>query len=114
MSGVTAAQLNARIALQSDADAVIGSVHKFLRENGGGGGEFKEVLTHPDWQKKHKEHRVYKSSLNQADIQVVLRAVDQAPWPDKRSVQVYVSEQEERNLFFLRYTGGSRKEKPSR
>jgi hypothetical protein len=114
MSGVTAAQLNARIALQSDSDAVIGSVNHFLRENYGGGAEFIEVVKHPDLQKRHQGHRVYKASFNQADIEVILRAIDQASWPDKRSVQVYVSEQEERNEFFLRYSGGSRKEETSR
>lgn len=114
MSGVTAAQLNARIPLQSIADSVIRSVNKFLRENNGGGGEFKEVLTHRNYQQKHKEYRVYKSSFNQADIEVILRAVDQAPWPDKRSVYLYVSEEKEMNVFYLRYSGGFRKEKASR
>ena len=113
MSRVTAAQLNARIPLQSDSDAVIGSVNKFLRENDGGG-RFVEVSRHPDLQKKHNGHRVYKSSFNQVDIEVILRAIDQAPWPDKRSVEMFVSEQEEMNVFFLRYSGGSRKEKPAR
>jgi hypothetical protein len=112
MTRVTAAQLNARIPLQSESDAVIGSVNRFLRENDGSG-EFVELSRHPDLQKRHKGLRVYKSSFNQVDIEVILRAIDQAPWPDKRSVVMYVSEEEEMNVFFLRYSGGSRKEEPS-
>jgi len=44
--------------------------------------------------------------VSHADTQVILRAIDQAPWRDKEMVQVFVKEQEE-ELFRLRYMGGS-------
>jgi hypothetical protein len=51
------------------------------------------------------ECRVYLSAFNHADTEVILRAVDQAPWRDKKMVQVFVKEQEE-EVFLLRYSGG--------
>jgi hypothetical protein len=50
------------------------------------------------------ECRVYLSAFNHADTQVILRAIDQAPWVDKEMVQVFVKEQEE-DTFVLRYSG---------
>jgi hypothetical protein len=44
------------------------------------------------------------SAFNHADTEVILHAVDQAPWRDKDAVQVFVREQEE-DGFLLRYNG---------
>ena len=53
------------------------------------------------------ECRVYLSASNHADTDLILRAVDQAPWREKDMVQVFVKEQEE-DVFLLRYSGSSR------
>jgi hypothetical protein len=52
------------------------------------------------------ECRVYLSAFNHAETEIILRAVDQAPWRDKEMVQVFVKEQED-ETFTLRYTGTS-------
>jgi hypothetical protein len=59
---------------------------------------------------KHMECRVYLSAFNHADTEVVLRAVNQAPWRDKGIVQVFVKEQEQ-GEFLLRFSG--RTQRPS-
>jgi hypothetical protein len=56
---------------------------------------------------KHVECRVYLSAFNKLDTNTILRAIDQAPWRDKKMVQVFVKEQEE-ETFKLRYGGGSK------
>jgi hypothetical protein len=60
-----------------------------------------------------RECRVYLSAFNHADTEVILRAVDQAPWIDRQMVQVFVKEQEE-EVFLLRYSGGSTQKRPWR
>jgi hypothetical protein len=108
MSRVTNAILTAHVGLQGDSDPEIASVNKFLRETeGGGGGEFIEVTQHAGGTKR-MECRVYLSPFNHADAEVILRAVDQAPWQDKDMVQVFVKEQEE-DAFLLRYSGRTQK-----
>jgi hypothetical protein len=82
MSRVTNAILTAHIG-QRVSDPEIDSVNKFLRETeGGGNGQFVEVTQHAGGT-KHMECRVYLSAFNHADSEVILRAVDQAPWRDK-------------------------------
>lgn len=105
MSRVTNVILTAHVNLQDDSDREIDSVNKFLRDVGtGGGGEFVEV-SHLAGGVKHLECRVYISAFNHADLNVILQAIDQAPWSDKQMVQVFVKEQEE-ELFRIRYSGG--------
>jgi hypothetical protein len=113
MSRVTNVILTAHVDPNGDADPEIDSVNGFLRKTeGGGGGEFIEVTRHAGGT-KHMECRVYRSAFNHVDTEVVLRAVDQAPWRDKDMVQVFVKEQEEEQ-FLLRYSGGVTQGKPSR
>ena len=50
------------------------------------------------------------SFLSHADTDVILRAVDQAPWREKDMFQVFVKEQEE-DVFLLPYSGGSAQNK---
>ena len=110
MSRVTNAILTAHIGPQGDSDPEIDSVNKFLRETERGrGGKFIEV-TQQAGGTKHMECRVYLSAFNRADTDVILRAVDQAPWREKDMVQVFVKEQEE-DVFLLRYSGGSAQNK---
>jgi len=73
-----------------------------------GDGEFREVTEHAGGT-KHMECRVYLSAFNHADTELILRAVDQAPWWDKEMVQVFVKQQEQ-EVFLLRY--GDSKDKP--
>jgi hypothetical protein len=105
MSRVTNAILTARVR-KGDSDPEIDSVNRFLRETeGGGGGEFIEATPHAGGT-KHMECRVYLSAFNHADTDIILRAVDQAPWREKNMVQVFIKEQEE-DQFLLRYSGVS-------
>jgi hypothetical protein len=83
-----------------------------ISREGGGGGKFIEATRHAGGP-KHIECRVYLSAFNHADTEVILRAVDQAPWRDREMVQVFVKEQEE-EVFLLRYSGGSTQKRPSR
>jgi hypothetical protein len=109
MSQVTNVILTARVG-RKDSDPEIDSVNKFLRETeGGGGGKFVEASQHAGGP-KYMECRVYLSAFNHADTEVLLRAVDQAPWRDKEMVQVFVKEQE-REEFLLRFSG--RTQRPS-
>jgi len=102
MSRVTNAILTAHVGPHGDSDAEIDSVNRFLRETEAGGhGEFIEVTRHAGGT-KHMECRVYLSAFNHADTDVILRAVDQAPWLDKEMVQVFVKEQEQEE-FLLRF-----------
>jgi len=104
MSRVTNAILVAHVSARGTSDPEIDSVNKFLREReDGGGGEFIEVTPHAGGT-KHMECRIYRSAFNHADTEVILHAVDQAPWRDKDAVQVFVREQEE-DGFLLRYNG---------
>jgi hypothetical protein len=106
MSRVTNAIITAHVGPHGDSDSEIDSVNGFLRETqGGGSGEFVEVSQHAGGT-KHMECRVYVSAFNHADTDVVVRAVEQAPWQDKEMVQLFIKEQEE-DLFQLRYTGFS-------
>jgi hypothetical protein len=50
------------------------------------------------------ECRVYLAAFNHAGTDVILKAVQQAPWRDREMVQVFVKEQEE-ELFRLRRSG---------
>jgi hypothetical protein len=103
MSRVTNAVLTAHVG-QSDSDREIDSVNKFMRETeGGGGGKFVEATEHAGGPKR-MECRVYLSAFNHADTQVILRAVDQAPWRDKEKLQIFVKEQEQ-DEFLLRFSG---------
>lgn len=104
MSRVTNVILTAHVGPHGDADREITSVNSFLRE-GGGGGQFIEVSGHAGGT-KHMEGRIYLSAFNNADTEVILRAVDQAPWVDKEMVQIFVKEQEE-ETFVFRYSGAS-------
>ena len=97
--------LTAHVGPHDTADREIASVNRFLREAGSGGGQFIDV-TRQAGGPKHMECRVYLSAFNHADTEVILRAVDQAPWQDKDMVQVFVKEQEE-ETFALRYSGNS-------
>jgi hypothetical protein len=113
MSRVTNAILTAHVGLQGNSDPEIDSVNKYLRETeGGGGGEFIEVARYAGGT-KHMECRVYLSAFDYADSEVILRAVDRAPWRDKDMVQVLLKEQEE-DMFLLRYSGGSFQKNTSR
>jgi hypothetical protein len=103
MSQVTNVILTAHVGARGDTDREIASVNDFLQEAEGGGGKFVEVSCHAGGT-KYMECRVYLSAFNHADTQVILRAVDQAPWVDKEMVQVFVKEQEE-DTFVLRYSG---------
>jgi hypothetical protein len=106
MSRVTNVILTAHVGLQDGSDPEIDSVNKFLREAGGGYGEFVDVSEQAGGT-KCMESRVYLSAFNHADTETILKAIDQAPWRDKDMVQVFVKEQEE-ELFRLRYSGGSK------
>jgi hypothetical protein len=106
MSRVTNVILTAHVGLQDGSDPEIDSVNRFLRETDEAGcGEFVEVSEHAGGT-KYMESRVYVSAFNHADTETILKAIDQAPWRDKETVQVFVKEQEE-ELFRLRYSGGS-------
>jgi hypothetical protein len=52
------------------------------------------------------ECRVYVSAFNHADTNVIVRAVDQAPWQHREMVQLFIKEQEQ-DVFQLRYNGSS-------
>jgi len=107
MSVVTNVILTAHVGPQGGSDSEIHSVNKFLKEaRGGGFGTFTEVSDHAGGPKR-MECRVYLSAFNHADTETILNAVDQAPWRDKRMVQVFIKEQED-ELFRLRYSGGSK------
>jgi len=107
MSRVTNVILTAHVGLPDGSDPEIDSVNKFLREREVGGfGQFVEVSEKAGGT-KYMECRVYLSAFNHADTEVVLDAVDQAPWRDREQVQVFVKEQEE-DLFRLRYSGGTK------
>jgi hypothetical protein len=106
MSRVINIILTAHVGLQDGFDPEIDSVNKFLRETHSGYGEFVDVTEHAGGT-KHMECRVYLSAFNHADTEIILKAIDQAPWRDKEMVQVFVKEQEE-DVFRLRYSGGSR------
>jgi hypothetical protein len=106
MSRVTNVILTAHEGPHGDADSEIASVNDFLRQaERNGGGKFVEVSGHAGGT-KHMECRVYLAVFNHADTEVILRAVDQAPWVEKEMVQVFVKEQEE-ETFVLRYSGVS-------
>jgi hypothetical protein len=105
MSRVTNAILTAQVH-QGDSDPEIDSVNRFLRETeGGGGGEFIEATRHAGGTKE-MECRVYLSAFNHADTDVILPAVDQAPWREKDIVQLFIKEQGG-DVFLLRYSGVS-------
>src|SRR5215813_13144839 len=106
MSRVTNVILTAHVGPHGDTDREIAAVNSYLRQTtGGGGGQFIEVSGHAGGT-KHMECRVYLSAFNHADTEIILRAVDQAPWRDREMVQVFVKEQED-DTFALRYTGTS-------
>jgi len=106
MSQVTNVIITAHVGAGGDTDREIASVNNFLRGvEGGGGGRFVEVSGHAGGT-KYMECRVYLSAFNHADTEVILRAVEQAPWVDREMVQVFVKEQEE-DTFVLRYSGAS-------
>lgn len=104
MSRVTNAILTSHVGPQGRPDDEIASVNQFLRNNtDGGNGEFSDVTDHAGGP-KHMECRVYLSAFNHASTDVIIKAVEQAPWRDREMVQVFVKEQEE-ELFKLRYSG---------
>jgi hypothetical protein len=106
MSRVTNAIITAHVGPHGDSDSEIDSVNKFLRESeGGGSGEFVDVSRHAGGT-KHMECRVYVSAFNHADTNVIVRAVDQAPWQHREMVQLFIKEQEQ-DVFQLRYNGSS-------
>jgi hypothetical protein len=110
MSRVTNAILTAHVG-RDDSDPEIDSVNKFLREtDGGGGGKFIEATQHAGGT-MHMKCRVYLSAFTHTQTEVILRAVDQAPWRDQEMVQAFVKEQEE-DVFVLRYSGGSTRKTP--
>ena len=99
--------LTAHVGPLEGSDPEIDSVNSFLQEKEGGGfGQFVEVSDKAGGAKQ-MECRVYLSAFNHADTEVILRAIDQAPWRDREMVQVFVKEQEE-EVFRLRYGGGSK------
>src|SRR5690242_20251391 len=101
MSRVTNAILTAHVGPHGDFDNEINAVNKFLREtDGGGGGQFIDVTSDAGGP-KHMECRVYLSAFNHADTDIIVRAVDEAPWRDKEMVQLFIKEQEE-EVFRLR------------
>src|SRR5215469_14542441 len=104
MSRVTNAIITAHVGAQGEADPEIDFVNRFLRESKSGGwGEFVEVSRHAGGT-KHMECRVYLSAFNHADTNVIIEAVDRAPWRDKEMVQLFVKESEE-ELFHVRLDG---------
>jgi hypothetical protein len=107
MSRVTNVILTAHVGPSDGLDPEIESVNRFLRnaEGGGRGGEFVDVTKHAGGY-KHMEARVFLSAFDHADTNVILKAVDQAPWRDREMVQVFVKEQEE-EIFVLSYRGGA-------
>jgi hypothetical protein len=106
MSRVTNAIITAHVRPQGNSDFEIDAVNKFLRRTeGGGSGEFVEVSQYAGGT-KHMECRVYVSAFNHADTNIIVRAVDQAPWRDKEMVQLFIKEQEQ-DVFQLRYNGSS-------
>jgi hypothetical protein len=105
MSRVTNAIITANI--NGHPEGEIDSVNKFLRQMGVGGGEFREVTEHAGGT-KHMECRVYLSAFNYADTDAIVRAVDQAPWEDKKAVQLFVKEQEQ-EVFLLLFGDSSAK-----
>jgi hypothetical protein len=50
------------------------------------------------------ECRVYLSAFNEAKTEVIIQAVDQAPWRERDMVRLFLKEQEE-DLFTLRFSG---------
>jgi hypothetical protein len=46
------------------------------------------------------ECRVYVSAFNHADTNVIVRAVDQAPWRDNEMVQLFIKEKSKTCLEF--------------
>ena len=103
MSRVTNAILTTHV---SEGAEQINSVNRFLRETEGGGyGEFIDVTQFAGGC-KHLECNVYLSAFNHADTEVIVRAVDQAPWKDREMVQLLIKEQAE-ETFSLRYNGAS-------
>jgi hypothetical protein len=80
MSRVTNVILTAHVGPLDGSDPEIDFVNKFLQETEGGGfGQFVEVSEKAGGT-KYLECRVYLSAFNHADTNVILRAVDQAPW----------------------------------
>jgi hypothetical protein len=106
MSRVTNVILTAHVGLPDASDPEIDSVNRFLREADESHGQFVEVSEYAGGT-KHMECRVYLSAFNKLDTDTILRAIEQAAWPDKDMVQVFVKEQEE-DTFRLRYSGGSK------
>lgn len=106
MSRVTNAIVTAHVGPHGNSDSEIDSVNKFLKETQGGeSGEFVEVSRYAGGT-KHMECRVYISAFNHTDTDVIIRAVNQAPWRDKEMVQLFIKEQEQ-DLFQFRYGGAS-------
>ena len=104
MSRVTNVILTSHVGPQNRPDEEISSVNRFLQTNEGGGvGEFKDVTSYAGGY-KHMECRVYLAAFNHADTDVILKAVQQAPWRDREMVQVFMKEEEE-ELFSLRWSG---------
>jgi hypothetical protein len=104
MSRVTNVILTSHVGSQDRPDEEIASVNRFLRNTeGGGNGEFKDVTSLAGGP-KNMECRVYLSALNHASTEIIIKAVQQAPWRDREMVQVFVKEQEE-ELFKLRHSG---------
>ena len=100
MSRVTNVILTAHVGPLDGTDPEIDSVNRFLQEKEGGGfWQFVEVSEKAGGM-KHMECRVYPSAFNHGDTEVILRAVDQAPWRDRESVQVFVMEQGKRFFGF--------------
>jgi len=99
MSQVTNAILVAHVGRRPDDEIAV--VNEFLRTNGVGGGEFRDV-TDCAGGSKHLECRVSLSAFNHADTNHIVEAVRQAPWRDRETVQLFIKEQDE-ELFTLRY-----------
>jgi hypothetical protein len=105
MSRVTNVILTAGVGLLDGSDPEIDSVNEFLRKVDERGGQFVEVSEKAGGT-KHMECRVYLSAFNHVHTDMILRAIDQAPWRERDMVQVLVKEQEE-DTFRLRYSDGS-------
>ena len=111
MSRVTNVILTTHVAPCGD-DSEIVSVNAYLQKVAGCVGDsFVEVSDHSGGTKR-MECRVYLAAFNHVETELILAAVDQAPWADKDMVQVFVKEQEE-DKFQLRYDGESPR-KPDR
>ncbi len=106
MSRVTNVILTAHVGKSDGSDPEIDSVNRFLQKADKHYGQFIEVSRHAGGS-KYMECRVYLSAFNNLETDIILRAIDQAPWRDKDVVQAFIKEQEE-EFFRLRYDRGLR------